>query len=216
MALIDLPMQAYYAARAPYYDAVYDKPERASDLLFLKDFLAQKFSSRAVLEIACGTGYWSQYLAASAASVTAVDATQEPLEIAKLRPQCAPVRFLFASAYALPKILGKFNAAFAGLWLSHVPIERRREFVDSLHAHLEPGAIVVFIDNSKVQCAEYPISETDLLGNTYQNRTLRDGSVHRVLKNFPAREELERMIEGEGRRSFFHELENFWLFAYEL
>ena len=216
MALVDRSMQQYYAGRAPYYDAVYEKPERASDLAFLKKFLAEKFEGHALLEVACGTGYWSQHLAVAARRMCAIDATPEPLEFAKARPNCESVNFQLASAYALPQSLGKFNSAFAGLWLSHVPVERRTEFLESLHARLEPKSIVVFLDNSKVQCVEFPIVETDSLGNTYQSRKLRDGSLHRVLKNFPDRDELESMIDGKGCEPFYKELENFWLFGYEL
>jgi ubiquinone/menaquinone biosynthesis C-methylase UbiE len=181
----------------------------------LKRFLTEKFLGRTVLELACGTGYWTQYLAACATSMSAIDATPQTLEFAKLRPHCEAVNFQVANAYALPESLGRFSGAFAGLWLSHVPIERRQEFFESLHARLQPGALVVFIDNSKVQCLDYPIAETDAVGNTYQNRELRDGSVHRVLKNFPSRPELEAMIDGLGGRTFYHDLENFWLFGYE-
>ncbi len=51
----------------------------------------------------------------------------------------------------------------------------------------------MLLDNSVVQCAVFPITETDPDGNTYQPRTLRDGSVHRVLKNFPSQAQLFSM-----------------------
>jgi hypothetical protein len=147
--------------------------------------------------------------------MSAIDAIHETLEFAKLRPNAENVNFQLASAYELPDTLGLFNAAFAGLWLSHVPIEGRHNFMDSLHARLLPGSIVIFIDNAGIQCREYPVVETDSQGNTYQNRALRDGSTHRVLKNFPTRPELDTMIEGRGKNAFFCELENFWVYGYE-
>ena len=48
-------MHAYYASRAPYYDAVYLKPERAKDIAFLSGHLPTAFAGRSVLEVACGT-----------------------------------------------------------------------------------------------------------------------------------------------------------------
>jgi ubiquinone/menaquinone biosynthesis C-methylase UbiE len=212
----DDPMKAYYAARAPYYDDVYEKPERREDIAFLRDFLPAAFARRAVLEVACGTGYWTQTIAPAAASMTATDATAEPLAFAKGRPGVAAVRFELADAYDLPGRLGRFDAAFAGLWLSHVPIGRRPEFLASLHRRLVPGARVVLLDNSEVQCRELPIAERDPEGNTYQHRRLKDGSVHRVLKNFPAREELEAMVAPFGARPEHRDLQNFWLFSYEV
>jgi ubiquinone/menaquinone biosynthesis C-methylase UbiE len=214
MTTADSSMQAYYAARAPYYDAVYEKPERRTDIALLRNAVESRFARRSVIEVACGTGYWSQFIAPVAALLVATDATAEPLEFAKLRPRTEAVRFVQADAYALPVGLGKFDAAFAGLWLSHVPVASRAHFFASLHRVLLAGAHVVLIDNSEVQCVELPIVERDADGNTYQHRRLRDGSVHRVLKNFPTEAELVSMIGGFGELPRYRRLENFWLFEY--
>ena len=56
MSTTSQEMQAYYASRAPYYDAVYLKPERQEDIAFLSAHLPERFRNRHVLEIACGTG----------------------------------------------------------------------------------------------------------------------------------------------------------------
>ena len=39
-----------------------------------------------MLEVACGTGYWTQHLAKTAARLVATDGTAEPLAFARLRP----------------------------------------------------------------------------------------------------------------------------------
>ncbi len=209
-------MQAYYAARAPYYDAVYLKPERAADIAFLRSHLAERMAGRELLEVACGTGFWTQDLAPAAARLVSTDYTAEPLAFARLRPGVAAVRFEQADAYALPASLGDFDAAFAGLWFSHVPVEAREAFVASLHARLRPGARVIWIDNHERQCEDFPIAETDARGNTWQHRPLRDGSVHRVLKNFPDEATLRTLVAGRARRAHYRRLDNFWLFEYEL
>jgi demethylmenaquinone methyltransferase/2-methoxy-6-polyprenyl-1,4-benzoquinol methylase len=84
----------------------------------------------------------------------------------------------------------------------------------SLHARLGAKAKVIFIDNSEVQCREWPIVETDAHGNTYQRRQLRDGSIHRVLKNFPREAELLQLLSA-ARGFSFRQLDNFWLLEYE-
>ena len=209
-------MQAYYAARAPYYDAVYLKPEREADIAFLRAHLPERLCGRELLEVACGTGFWTQDLAPVARRMTSTDYTAEPLAFARLRPGVEAVQFEQADAYALPPSLGQFDAAFAGLWFSHVPVEARSVFLDSLHARLRPGARVLWIDNHEQQCQDFPIAETDALGNTYQHRPLRDGSVHRVLKNFPGQAELQALVAGQARHTRYQRLDNFWLFEYEL
>lgn len=208
-------MRAYYAERAPYYDAVYDKAERRSDIAFLREHLPKRVADRSLLEVACGTGYWSQFIAPVASSCVVTDGTPEPLAFAKLRPGTSHAAFHLADAFALPSSLGTFDCAFAGLWFSHVPIERRGEFLGSLHALLVPGARVLFLDNSEVQCKEHPIVESDTHGNTYQHRRLRDGSIHRVLKNFPTESELRVSVSPVARLCEYRALENFWLFEYE-
>jgi demethylmenaquinone methyltransferase/2-methoxy-6-polyprenyl-1,4-benzoquinol methylase len=216
MADASAQMLAYYAARAPHYDAVYLKPERRRDIAHLATWLPACFRGCHVLEVACGTGFWTQFIAPAALSLVATDLAAEPLALARARPEVGNVRFERADAYALPDELGTFDGAFAGLWFSHVPVERRRAFLDGLHARLRPGARVVMIDNSTVQCLELPITETDTRGNTYQQRRLPDGSVHRVLKNFPTEAELRALLPADAADAEFRALENFWVLAYTL
>jgi demethylmenaquinone methyltransferase/2-methoxy-6-polyprenyl-1,4-benzoquinol methylase len=67
-------MLDYCAARAAYSDDVYRQPERQQDLAFLHTWLPQRLSGRSVVEVACGTGYWTQFVAGAASEVVAVDA----------------------------------------------------------------------------------------------------------------------------------------------
>jgi demethylmenaquinone methyltransferase/2-methoxy-6-polyprenyl-1,4-benzoquinol methylase len=210
----DKSMREYYAARAPIYDEVYLRPERQADLDELRRRVTEWFAGRSVLEVACGTGYWTQFIAPAAARMTATDAVAEPLAFARLRPGVQRVSFVHADAYALPRSLGSFDAAFAGLWISHVPVERRREFLSGLHARLVPGARVVLLDNTEAQCERLPISERDAAGNTYQMRVLPDGTTYRVLKNFPSEDELRSTIEGVGTHGQHWRGAHFWAFWY--
>ena len=67
-------MLDYYNKRLNEYEAIYLKPERQADLRTLIAKLQNDVSSREVLELACGTGWWTQRLAGYAASWTATDA----------------------------------------------------------------------------------------------------------------------------------------------
>jgi len=209
-------MHAYYAQRASYYDAVYERPERQEDIRIVRSLLKTEFAGRTVLEVACGTGYWTSSIAETALAMTATDGTPEPLAIARTRPGTERVRFELADAYTLSETLGVFQGAFAGLWLSHVPVGARSRFFASLHARLSSGARVVLIDNNEVQLRDFPIAETDAEGNTFQLRVLRDGSVHRVLKNFPTPSTLHKLVAEVASNIKVRELQNFWLLQYTL
>lgn len=207
-------MQDYYAARAPEYDRIYLKPERQADLLEIRRWLPTVFAGKSLLEVACGTGYWTQHLAPVAERVLAFDASVETLQIARARALTGQVEFVIGDAYALPVAAPRFQSAFAGFWISHVPRSRVREFLTGLHAALMPGAKVVFLDNRFVEGSSTPISDRDEGGNTYQTRRLDDGSSHRVLKNFPSQLELSRALEGLGTDLRFHEWQHYWAIEY--
>jgi demethylmenaquinone methyltransferase/2-methoxy-6-polyprenyl-1,4-benzoquinol methylase len=97
-----------------------------------------------------------------------------------------------------------------------VPIEARADFLAGLHGHLLPGARVLLLDNTAIQCRELPIAETDTQGNTYQHRPLPDGSVHRVLKNFPNETELRALLPAGSEQVHFLQRDHFWLLEYQL
>jgi ubiquinone/menaquinone biosynthesis C-methylase UbiE len=198
----------YYRRRAGEYEAFYAKPERQADLLLLKKKIAEILKHARVLEIACGTGYWTTVIASVAESVTATDVAQEPMGIARAKAYPKDnVTFLEADAYALPESLGRFDAAFAGFWWSHVPRQQIARFLASLRARLEPGATVLLLDSLFVEGNSTPISEIDAAGNTYQLRTLSDGSSFRVMKNYPSKAELRSLLPAVHYRA----LQYHWL-----
>ncbi len=207
-------MKSYYKARAPIYDRVYSYPERQKDLRFLEKYIAEQFSGLNVLEIAAGTGYWTQFIASRANSILATDAIVETLDQINTRPLSRFVSVKVVDAYSLNNISGDFNGFFAGLWISHVPRQRLHEFLLGLHELTPSGASVLFIDNSSVQCKRLPVTHTDAQGNTYQDRELDDGSMHRVLKNFPTENELMDATKESAINQKYMELEHFWLFQY--
>ena len=203
---------AYYRRRAGEYEAIYAKPERQADLAILRKQIPERLGGGRILEVACGTGYWTEVIARSAASVTATDLAEEPMQIARAKVYGrGNVVFQTADAYALSEALGRFDAAFAGFWWSHVPRERVADFVRSLHARLEPGAPVLLLDNRSVEGHSTPLVASDAAGNTYQDRRLADGSVTRIVKNFPTGDELRRCLE---RDLVYQELDYYWLAEY--
>ncbi len=215
---MSVSMQTYYAARAPEYDAIYRKPERQADLRAIEAWLPARFARARVLEVACGTGYWTRFIAPVALSVLGVDAAPETLRMAEARMAEAGVeanvRFEVGDAYALAASEPKCDGAFAGFWFSHIPKARVREFLTGLGAVLAPGARVVLLDNLFVEGSSSPISERDGEGNSYQARKLADGSVHRVLKNFPSEAELRATAEGLGTNVAYQAWPHYWAVQY--
>ena len=209
-------MKEYYAARAKEYDKIYSKPERQADLRLIEQWLPQSFEQKHVLEVAAGTGYWTQFIAPVAASMVALDASAETFEVARHRVPQSHVQWLIGDAYQIPMPDPLFDAAFAGFWFSHVPKSRQREFLSGLNRVLQKGSKVILLDNLYVEGNSTPLSETDEEGNTYQNRSLADGSIHRVLKNFPTEQSLKACVEGLGDHAKLTTWQYFWAFEYQV
>jgi demethylmenaquinone methyltransferase/2-methoxy-6-polyprenyl-1,4-benzoquinol methylase len=204
----------YYAARAPEYDLVYAKPERQKDLRAIERWLPSRFTGLDVLEVACGTGYWTQFLAAEGRRIVAIDAAEETLAVARGRIGAPHVAFVVDDAYTLAECGGGFGASFAGFWLSHVPRDRQVAFLHNLHGRLDADATVVFLDNRYVPGSSSAIARRDADGNTYQTRRLRDGSTRDILKNFPTADELHALADAVGVRGRLTEWEHYWAFEY--
>ena len=205
----------YYRRRAREYEAIYAKPERQTDLAFLKKHIPERLAKRRVLEVACGTGYWTVLVARSAAKVVATDATEEPMRVAMSKDYGErDVRFELADAYALSADLGRFDGALAAFWWSHLPRSRTADFLASLHARLESRARVLLLDNRYVEGSSTAIAERDAEGNTYQRRRLADGSENRVLKNFPTEAELRAALAPYAREFSYRQLAYYWLVEY--
>jgi ubiquinone/menaquinone biosynthesis C-methylase UbiE len=204
-------MADYYARRASEHDEVYEKPERQKDLAVLREYLGQAFANRDVLEVACGTGYWTRYLCRSARSVLALDINEEVLEIARRRTYVGcPVRIVQADAYDLSRQEPAADAALLAFWWSHLPLQRLDPFLSSLKFALRPRADVLVLDNRFVAGSSTEFSRRDAWGNTYQLRRLKDGNAYEVLKNFPDRRAFMRQIRSHGECIEFRELDYYW------
>jgi ADP-ribose pyrophosphatase YjhB (NUDIX family) len=92
----------YYRARAPEYEdwwrrvGRYDRGEEATarwrnDVAQVDDALARAELTGDVLELACGTGWWTERLARTARNLTCVDASPETVEINRARLRDAGV-----------------------------------------------------------------------------------------------------------------------------
>jgi demethylmenaquinone methyltransferase/2-methoxy-6-polyprenyl-1,4-benzoquinol methylase len=209
-------LASYYARRAAEYERIYEKPERQDDLRALRRLVEDRTAGQDVFELACGTGYWTQFAAPRARSIVATDINEETLAIARSKDIKGETAFVQADAYALPDFGRELSAGLAAFWWSHVPKARLAEFLRAYHRLFAPGARLVFIDNRYVEGSSTPIARTDAAGNTYQTRRLADGSEHEVLKNFPEERELLAAVGGAAQEAGVELLRHYWILSYTL
>jgi ubiquinone/menaquinone biosynthesis C-methylase UbiE len=177
--------------------------------------LQNSFTRHDVLEIACGTGYWTERISLVARSILALDQSIELLAIAR-KKALQNAYYQHEDAYLLSKIRGEFSASFSGFWWSHIPKPKIQYFLHQLHRKLTPGATIIFIDNNFVAGSNHAIAQTDADGNTYQTRHLPDGSSHKILKNFPTDQELKQSMPEGIENIRIERLKYFWLMRYTL
>ncbi len=210
-------MEHYYSKRAAEYEQIYQKPERQHELEWLRGRVPEIYRRRTVLEVACGTGYWTQFIARTAAKVHACDINESVLEIAREKPLPRDrVSFFKADAVSLEGVPVGCDAAFAGFWWSHVKKAELARFVQNLAARLEPGAVVGILDNQYAEGSSTAISRRDADGNTYQMRKLANGEEYEVLKNFPGAGELAEAVRPVAREAHLETLAYYWLLVFIL
>ena len=180
----------YYKLQATEYHHKYYSKDSESDILIRPEaeLLQSTLKGLDVLEIACGTGFWTEIVAETAKSIVATDTNPSMIAEAKKRlSHLSNVSFAVADAYSLQNVSEGFTGAFAVLFWCHIPRQRIREFLTILHRKLVPGSPVVFIDqledsDSQTHCA-------DRSGNRIAQRRAC-GEEFSIIKNVPDKEQL--------------------------
>lgn len=193
----------YYRSRASEYDetvpAVPPSDSESSsssgfagELAAARDLLVKEGPVERVLELACGTGIWTETLLKVGRSVTAVDAAPEMLEIARRKLGAAPVRFLQADLFDWEPDADEYDLVFFAFWLSHVPPTALDAFLRKVCRAVRPGGKLVIVD-------QYAPTESDrlvALDDVRAARPLRDGRSFTIVKVFY---DPERLVEELSR-----------------
>jgi ubiquinone/menaquinone biosynthesis C-methylase UbiE len=196
----------YYRLRAPQYadwsqptgDYEGDSEPDASwfaEARIAIDALKESMLTGNVLEIASGTGIWTELLVGNAASVTALDSSQEMIERAETRLKGNPkVRFIHADIYEWIPNLG-YDAVTFAFWISHVPNTRLEQFVSKVVQCLKPGGKVFFVDQREeartYEIAHQPNGEVVI-------RRLGDGRSFKIIKHFYSAKEIQDVFSCYG------------------
>jgi SAM-dependent methyltransferase len=203
-------MEAYYRARAAEYDVVYRTPEWQDDLAWLKAWVADRTAGRTVLEVAAGTGFWTAAAAPVAKAVTATDYNPEMLALAAKRRLGPHVTLLAADAHRLPTFASMFDVGMAHLWWSHVEKQGQQQFLLHFASRLRSGATLLMIDETYLKGFNRPAFRRDRLGNRYELRTLDNGRVYQIVKNYPTEEDLRQSVADICDAICVTQLRHFW------
>lgn len=183
----------YYRARAPEYEQIYyrDVPKRRREIADHFKFVEKLAAGKTVLDLACGTGYWTQAAAKNAKEVIATDIAPEMLKEAKRKKYNRPVKFINSDIYNLPFENDSFDLILIGFWFSHEPKQNYNRFFELIQKPLKPNGQIWLIDNNPpAECSMSDYLYTDEFGNNYKSRRLDNGQKFSLLKNYFAENEL--------------------------
>lgn len=207
----------YYSDRTHDYDltAGYLDKEAEKMRAVMKQRHQAFTKNKDVLEIACGTGYWTHVIAETAKSVLATDVSRTMIALAQEKyKHLSNVTFRVSDAYSLENVHGTFNAAYAHWWWSHMPKSKIRDFLLVLHNKLLPGSQVLFSDHLpeyRDQDIDYTVNDD---ADRIEKRTLDNGKTYLVIKNFPTLEEIQAYSDGLAENINYKEYDGYWELQY--
>lgn len=209
-------MKEYYNKRAKEYEQIYhrDDPVRQSELAKIKNLLRNSFRNKSVLEVACGTGYWTEAVAQTAKNITAVDYSVEMIQLAKTKEIKAT--FIDDDAFSLKNVSDIFNAGLANFWFSHIPKAQINSFLNTFHKKLQPKSTVIMTDNIFNKDIGGEIIKKYRDENSYKVRTLNDGTSFQIIKNYYNEEELNIIFKKYSSEINIHFGKYYWWIKYKL
>lgn len=215
----------YYKERANEYDEWYLRLGRYdygkswnnkwfSEVNELKNVL-KKFNPKGkVLELASGTGWWTEELVKYADSITAVDAVSEVIEINRRKLRSSRVDYVKADVFNFHPKSHYYDVVFFSFWISHVPEEKFEDFWKMIRLALKPSGRVFFIDNLQ---SEQKIMNGEKLQetiSTVSTRELKNGEKYKVVKIFYEPRDLEARLKLLDWQFVVKSTENYFMYGF--
>lgn len=199
---------AYYRARSGEYDDWFYRLNRYDHGAELN---RQWFDEAAVvrralhdlghvgdaLELACGTGIWTQELARLADRITALDAAEEVIALNRAKVRSAKVEYRQIDLFAWEPDR-QYDLVFFGFWLSHVPPERLASFLATVSRAARPGGHIFMVDSrqeSVSSATDHPLRQDE---HIFHTRKLKNGSVYTIVKVFYKQDDLRAALSAAG------------------
>lgn len=219
-------MVAYYRARAAEYDEWFYRQGRydhgptanqrwhdeAAEVFAAFDRLG---AAGDILELAPGTGIWTERLVQVADSVTAVDASAEMIAInqAKLAGRGGDkVTYQIADLFTW-RPEREYDAVVFGFWISHVPLERLDDFLALVAGAVRPGGKVFFVDGRREPSSTAADHQLPEATEQVMIRRLNDGREYQIVKNFYDPAALAEQCARAGLRITVQETATYFLYG---
>ena len=207
----------YYALLGEALEDKYLEPDMDEDIDDMSIHLGNLLAGHTVLELGCGTGFWTEVVAESAQSVLAVDINANLVDIARERDMAeGKVTFRVADALDLPEDIGKFSAVLVSFLWSHLNKKEQEQLLATLKKRLGKDVLLVILDDSFVEGFSETIARTDADGTTYEILTAPDGERFEVPKSYQSDSALRKRLGTTGKEIKIERVEFFWILTCRL
>ncbi len=214
---------AYYSARANEYDewfyrlGRYDRGDELNQRWFaeidiVKQALQQIGHTEEILELACGTGIWTQELLKIAKKIIAIDASAEVIEINRSKLNSPKIKYQQVDLFAWEPDT-EYDLVFFSFWLSHVPPELLESFMSKVYKSVRVGGQVFIVDSrfEPTSTANNHLLNDD--GSIYKIRKLNDGQEFQIVKIFYQPDELQNKLTQVGFIADVKVTEHYFIYA---
>ncbi|MEM7726920.1 MAG: class I SAM-dependent methyltransferase [Cyanobacteria bacterium P01_A01_bin.45] len=203
----------YYKARAQEYDewfyrtGRYDRGKENnqrwfSEIEILKTalFRLNRFDKKieSILELACGTGIWTQELLKIGKFITAIDASEEVIKINRNKLN-HPVNVEYQQRDLFSwKPQKKYELVFFSYWLSHIPPDLLDEFFDKISSSVLSGGQIFIIDSRWSETSSAINHDLRDEKDIYQQRKLNSGKEFQIVKVYYQPSILQEKLQKAG------------------
>ena len=216
----------YYRARATEYDdwflriGRYDRGADATRRWFeqidevRRALTTVPLEGKDVLELAPGTGIWTEEIVGRARHLTAVDSSVEMIDLnrARLGGAAEKVDYLVGDVFAWDPER-TFDAVVFCFWISHVPAARLDSFLEKVARMITPGGSVFFLDARREHTSTAVDHVLPTENEEVMTRRLDDGREFTIVKNFWDARGLEERCARAGLRVEVRETADFFQFG---
>lgn len=164
------------------------------------------------MELAAGTGWWTEKLVKYADHITAVDSSSETLAICKAKVGAQKVSFIKDDIFSFkPDKL--YDLVFFSFWLSHVPPDKFNSFWQLVSNSLKKNGRVFFIDSLKHETPK-PKSNSQKPEDITSLRNLKSGKEFKIIKIFYQPQKLSQKLQKLGWQVKVKSTPNFFIYGF--
>ena len=214
---------AYYRARAGEYDewfyrvGRYDRGPELNQQWFneVKQIMETLHAIGKVddaLELACGTGIWTEQLLKVAQQITALDASPEVIAINRKKMKADNIDYQEADLFQWQPER-QYDLVLFSFWLSHVPPDKLDSFLKAVASAVKPGGRLFMVDSRPDGTSSAIDHQPYEAESIHHVRKLNDGREFKIIKIFYEPDALRAKLAEFGFDADVRNTEHYFIYA---